>query len=233
MPETLTIAVCICAGVTLSDFIPNVEILSGLNDADHPVFGAVIGDIPYRLKFEYLSPTMDPVVSMRGADAPTVNPTQTYAAALASGKQYDIIWVPAGPVPNPQTGEHDLPKEEIAFIVAQAPKAKYVLSVCGGSVYLALAGLLSGKRATTNKAFYKAIVVRRCDAEGHPVGRQGSLVVDGKIWTSSGVTAGNDMAMAFIDHLVGPRAARFIRGAVEIRETTQEDDPFAEFHGLV
>ncbi|KAJ7684361.1 class I glutamine amidotransferase-like protein [Mycena polygramma] len=231
MPETLTVAVCICAGVTLSDFIPNVEILSGLNDADHPVFGAAIGEIPYRLKFEYLSPTMDPVVSMRGADAPTVNPTQTYAAALASGKQYDIIWVPAGPVPNPQTGEHNVPKEEIAFIVAQAHKAKYVLSVCGGSVYLALAGLLSGKRATTNKAFYRATVaVTPKDIQWVPKAR---WVVDGNIWTSSGVTAGNDMALAFIDHLVGPRAARFIRGAVEIRETTQDDDPFAEFHGLV
>ncbi|KAJ7684369.1 class I glutamine amidotransferase-like protein [Mycena polygramma] len=231
MPETLTIAVCICAGVTLSDFIPNVEILSGLNDADHPAFGAAIGEIPYRLKFEYLSPTMDPVVSMRGADAPTVNPTQTYAAALASGKQYDIIWVPAGPIPNPQTGEHDVPKAEIAFIVAQAPKAKYVLSVCGGSVYLAFAGLLSGKRATTNKAFYRAIVAATPkDIQWVAKAR---WVVDGNIWTSSGVTAGNDMAMAFIDHLVGPRAARFIRGAVEIRETTQEDDPFAEFHGLV
>ncbi|KAJ6455985.1 class I glutamine amidotransferase-like protein [Mycena vitilis] len=231
MAETLTVAVCICPGVTLSDFIPNVEILSGLNDADHPVFGAVIGDIPYRLKFEYLSPTMDPVVSMRGADAPTVNPTQTYTAALASGKQYDIIWVPAGPIPNPQTGEHNVPKEEIAFIVAQAPKAKYVLSVCGGSVYLAFAGLLSGKRATTNKAFYRATVAATPkDIQWVPKAR---WVVDGKIWTSSGVTAGNDMALAFIDHLVGPRAARFIRGAVEIRETTQDDDPFAEFHGLV
>ena len=41
------------------------------------------------------------------------------------------------------------------------------------------------------------------------------------------------MALAFVDHLAGPRAARFIRGAVELREVTMDDDPFAEFHGLV
>jgi transcriptional regulator GlxA family with amidase domain len=58
-------------------------------------------------------------------------------------------------------------------------------------------------------------------------------VVDGNVWTSSGVTAGSDMAMAFVEHLVGARAARSIRGKVEIRESAEDDDPFAEFHGLV
>jgi hypothetical protein len=41
------------------------------------------------------------------------------------------------------------------------------------------------------------------------------------------------MALAFVEHLAGARAARFLRGAVEVRESTEEDDPFAEFHGLV
>jgi hypothetical protein len=45
MPETLTIAVCVCDGVTLSDFVPNMEILAGLNDADHPVLGKDMGEV--------------------------------------------------------------------------------------------------------------------------------------------------------------------------------------------
>jgi hypothetical protein len=68
MPETLTVAVCVYAGVTLSDFIPNTEILAGLNDADDPVFGKELVEVPFRLKFEYLSPTLDPVVSSRSAE---------------------------------------------------------------------------------------------------------------------------------------------------------------------
>jgi hypothetical protein len=39
---------------------------------------------------------MDPVVALKGRNLPTVNPTLTYAAAMADGKQFDILWVPAG-----------------------------------------------------------------------------------------------------------------------------------------
>ncbi|KAJ7799430.1 class I glutamine amidotransferase-like protein [Mycena olivaceomarginata] len=208
MPETLTVAVCVYAGVTLSDFIPNTEILAGLNDADDPVIGKELVEVPFRLKFEYLSPTLDPVVSIRGKCAPTFNPTTTYAAAMGSGTQYDIIFVPA----DFESGEHKVPEGFIPFISTQAPKAKYILSLCGGASYLAFA-------AATPKDIQWVAKAR--------------WVVDGNVWTSSGVTAGSDMLLAFIEHLVGPRAARFLRGAVEIREATQEADPFAEFHGLV
>ena len=44
---------------------------------------------------------------------------------------------------------------------------------------------------------------------------------------------GSDMALAFLSHLVGPRAASVIRGQAEIVENTQDDDPFAALHGLV
>ncbi|KAJ7165338.1 class I glutamine amidotransferase-like protein [Mycena filopes] len=231
MPQTLTIAVCVSDGVTLSDFIPPVEILAGLNDADHPFFGPAMGEVPYRVAIEYLSDTMAPVVSLKGRVAPTFNPTMTYADALASGKQFDIIWVPAGPIPNFETGETGIPPEEIAFIAQQAPKAKYVMSVCGGATQLAYAGVLAGKRATTNKAFFRAIVAATPkDIEWVA---QARWVVDGNVWTSSGVSAGSDMALAFVEHLSDAKTARVVRGAVEIPEVTAKDDPFAAFHGLV
>ncbi|KAK7035993.1 DJ-1 protein-PfpI domain-containing protein [Favolaschia claudopus] len=230
MPQLLSVAVCIYPGVTLSDFIPCIEALAGLNNADHPLFGQAMGDVPYRVKFEYLAPTMDPVVSLLGPCAPTVNPTTTFAKALGSGEQFDIIWVPAGPLPD-ETGAFQIPDGVQEFLTAQAPKAKYILSVCGGSAILATVGLLSGKKATTNKAFYRATVA------GTPKDikwvAKARWVVDGNIWTSSGVTAGTDMAMAFVEHLAGPRAGRFLRGLIEIREVSEDDDPFAEFHGLL
>ncbi|KAJ7634970.1 class I glutamine amidotransferase-like protein [Roridomyces roridus] len=224
MPQTLTVAVCVSDEVTLSDFVTPMEILGGLNRKN-------MGEIPYRVQIDYLSPTMDPVVSMTGKLAATFNPTLTYTDALASGKQFDIIWVPAGPLPNFATGDHRLPKDEIAFIAQQAPKAKYVMSVCGGTLQLAFAGVLAGKRATTNKALYRQIVALvPKDVEWVP---QARWVVDGNLWTSSGVAAGSDMALAFVEHLAGPQVARVIRGIMEIPEVTEKDDPFAVFHGLV
>ncbi|KAJ6597536.1 class I glutamine amidotransferase-like protein [Mycena vulgaris] len=214
-PETLSIAICISEGVTLSDFITPIEILGSLNEGDRPYFAAGPDDIPYRVTIEYLAPTMDPVISTKGRNAPTINPTLTYAGALAAGRQFDIIWVPAGPGPDFVTGASRIPEEEIAFIAQQVPKAKYVMSVCLGAFQLALAGVLSGKRATTNKLFYHAVVaVSPKDID-------------------SGVTAGSDMALAFVEHLTSAKVARKIRGEFEIPEVTEKDDVFAAFHGLV
>ncbi|KAJ6521771.1 hypothetical protein DFH09DRAFT_1372874 [Mycena vulgaris] len=116
MPEILSIAVCISNEVTLSDFITPVEILASLNNGDHPIMGVGMGEVPYRVAIEYLPPTMEPVVSVEGRNAPTFNPTLMYADALASGKQFDILWVPAGPLPDFATGESRVPPEEIKFI---------------------------------------------------------------------------------------------------------------------
>ncbi|KAJ6529622.1 hypothetical protein B0H19DRAFT_968267, partial [Mycena capillaripes] len=55
---------------------------------------------------------------------------------------------------------------------------------------LALAGVLTGKRATTNKSFYRTIVaLMPKDINWVPEAR---WVVDGNVWTSSGVSAGDD-----------------------------------------
>ena len=128
------------------------------------------------MKFDFLAPTMKAVTGIIPGNV-TVNPTKTYDEAIKEGIQYDILWVPAGklsgnenhqcdtnhllgPIPNPKSGKIEVaPPSEIAFIKAQAPKAKYVMSVCGGSGILAQAGILSGKRATTNKAFFRLIEV--------------------------------------------------------------------------
>ncbi|KAJ6597561.1 class I glutamine amidotransferase-like protein [Mycena vulgaris] len=231
IPQTLSIAVCVSEGVTLSDFITPIEILGSLNEGDRAHFRAGPGDITYRVVIDVLAPTMDPVISAKGRNAPTFNPTLTYADALSAGKQFDILWVPAGPGPDFATGESRIPEEEIAFIAKQAPKAKYVMSVCAGSFQLALAGVLSGKRATTNKLWYRTVVAASPkDIEWVPLAR---WVVDGKVWTSSGVTAGSDMALAFVEHLTGAKVARQIRGEFEIPEVTEKDDVFAAFHGLV
>jgi transcriptional regulator GlxA family with amidase domain len=77
-----------------------------------------------------------------------------------------------------------------------ARSARRVTSVCSGSFLLAQAGLLDGKRATTHW--------RVCDllARGYPnvqVEPDPIYVRDGNVWTSAGVTAGMDLALALVE----------------------------------
>lgn len=235
MSQTLTIAVCICNGVTLTDFIPPMEILSSVNMADVPgIYPAeLLKDVKYRFTIHYIAPTKEPIQAMSPMQI-TVNPTHTYSEALSEGPQYDIIWIPAGPIPMDPTAPlaSVIPPEQISFIAKQAPRAKYVMSVCGGSIQLAVAGLLDGKRATTNKAFYKAIVSQTSDKIKWVA--KARWVVDGNIWTSSGVSAGADMALAFLEHLISKEFSEIVRSRVEVHgSSSSEDDPFAAIHGLI
>ena len=88
-----------------------------------------------------------------------------------------------------------------------APKAKRYGSVCTGAFVLAAAGLLDGRRVATHWA--------SCDrlADGFPnltVDADSLYVVDGKVWTSAGVTTGIDMALALVEADLGAATANLI-----------------------
>ncbi len=90
--------------------------------------------------------------------------------------------------------------------------SKYVLSVCTGSALLARTGLLDFKNATTNK-----IAFDRVSTNGRNVNwiRKARWVVDGKFYTSSGVSAGMDMTLDFLKDLHGIDNARQIAQQME------------------
>ena len=92
----------------------------------------------------------------------------------------------------------------IPWLVAAAPRARRVTSVCSGAFLLARAGLLDGRRATTHWDV--------CDllAEHFPlveVDPDSIYVRDGNVWTSAGVTAGMDLALALVEDDLGAQAA--------------------------
>ncbi len=112
--------------------------------------------------------------------------------------------------------------EELTEIAAQSA---FCLTVCTGSGLLAKTGLLDGRRATSNKrAFAWAKSVNPAvDWVEHA-----RWVRDGKFYTSSGVSAGMDMALGFIADRLGIEQAGEIASAIEyIWNTDKDNDPFA------
>ena len=94
-----------------------------------------------------------------------------------------------------------------------------------------MTGMLDGRRATTNKLDFTATVPLAPNV--HWV-KQARWVEDGKFFTSSGVSAGMDMALAVLADLYGDEVARNMAQSCEY--TWHEDantDPFAESAGLV
>ena len=106
-----------------------------------------------------------------------------------------------------------------------ANSAEYVLSVCTGSALLAAAGLLEGKKATSNKFAFEW-VKSTGDAEWVGIAR---WVHCGKYYTSSGVSAGIDMALGFVaDNYGRDIAEENAKKAEYIWNDNADNDPFGE-----
>ncbi|MFV8325261.1 DJ-1/PfpI family protein [Flavobacterium sp. ZS1P14] len=102
--------------------------------------------------------------------------------------------------------------------------SKYVLTVCTGSALLAKTGLLDNRRATSNKKAFDWVT-----SNGKNVNwiKQARWTIDGKFYTSSGVSAGIDMTFAFLSDLHGIELAR--KTAFEIEYHWTEDKEINNF----
>ncbi|KAJ7079069.1 class I glutamine amidotransferase-like protein [Mycena belliarum] len=220
---TLRVAVCLFPGVTTTDYQGPVELLGILSLKNRQrALNGVSKDLPdLCIEFTYLSHTLDPVEPTAG---PHVLPSMMYDEAQ---EQFEIILIPGGPNVNP-------PSACPEFIKRQAPGAKYILTVCTGSLILARTGLLNGHRATTNKMAFRSVQEETKDLPITWVAKARWVVSeDQKIWTGSGVTAGMDLAGGFLDHLVGKELSHAMRAFIELSVKAQDDDEFAAYRGLV
>ena len=91
-------------------------------------------------------------------------------------------------------------KELISFVQKQSKTCKQMLSVCTGAFILQATGLLKGKKATTHWASLERL---RQFTDMTVVDER--IVHDGNIWTAAGVSAGIDLALAFIADQAGKR----------------------------
>jgi transcriptional regulator GlxA family with amidase domain len=95
----------------------------------------------------------------------------------------------------------------LAWIRRRARDSRRIASVCSGSLLLAEAGLLDGKRATTHWGRTDDFARRYPQVRLEP---DRIFVRDGETWTSAGITAGIDLALALIEDDFGARLARAV-----------------------
>jgi transcriptional regulator GlxA family with amidase domain len=93
----------------------------------------------------------------------------------------------------------------LAFVRATAPRGGRVASVCSGAYILAEAGLLDGRRATTHWRRTGHFLAAYPDVKLEP---DKIFVRDGNIWSSAGITAGIDLALAMVTEDFGADVAR-------------------------
>ncbi|MGU3360713.1 GlxA family transcriptional regulator [Methylobacterium sp. M6A4_1b] len=91
-----------------------------------------------------------------------------------------------------------------AWVADRASRARRVASVCTGAFLLGAAGLLDGRRAVTHWTRCDALARRHPEARVEP---DPIFVRDGPVWTSAGVTAGIDLALALVEADLGRAAA--------------------------
>lgn len=115
-------------------------------------------------------------------------------------------------------------RQLLEYIEEESHKSKYVLSVCTGSALLAKANVLNNRKATSNKLAWDWVIQQ---SENVKWIKKARWVVDGKFYTSSGVTAGTDMSLGFVNDLVGLQVAERIAVGLEyIWNRDKENDPF-------
>ncbi|MCE1236842.1 MAG: DJ-1/PfpI family protein [Hyphomicrobiales bacterium] len=142
--------------------------------------------------------TLQPVATATGL---VLAPTVTFADAPA----FDVVCVPGGGGVNALLTD----EETLAFLRRQAESARFVTSVCTGSLVLGAAGLLQGRRATTH---WNAMdFLPKFGAT--PV--EARVVRDGRLVTAGGVTSGIDFGLTLLAELFDETTARTVGLALE------------------
>jgi len=145
---------------------------------------------------------------------------------FADCPRLDLLLVPGGIGTRTEVDNRAL----LDWLTARARDAEVTTSVCTGAALLARAGILDGRRATTNKRSFQWVVEQGPKVTWVPVAR---WVDEGRVATSSGVSAGIDMALALIARLVGAEVAERVAQGMEYRWAREAgEDPFAKLYGL-
>lgn len=182
MIESIHIGFLLYPGVTQLDATGPAQILSR-------VPGAVI---------HMIWKSLDPVQTDAGF---SINPTDDFANC----PDLDVLCVPGGIGQRPLMADTDV----LAFLARQGAQARYVTSVCSGSLLLGAAGLLKGYRSACHWAFREALPMFGAEPVAERVVRDRNRISGG------GVTAGIDFGLTLAAELAGEEVAKEIQLFVE------------------
>ena len=180
----MQIAIVLYPGFTALDFIGPYETLHYLPDAE--------------VRFLWHEP--GPVTADSGVL--TVGATHSFAETPSP----DIILVPGGPT----TFEHARDEAVLAWLRQADATSTWTTSVCSGSVLLAAAGLLEGRKATSHW-----IVVPMLKTFGVTAVGDERVVHQGKYVTAAGVSAGIDLGLWLAGQIAGEAKAKAIQLGIE------------------
>jgi cyclohexyl-isocyanide hydratase len=178
MSKPLTIVFVLFPGVTQLDFTAPFEILKRLPGANVVVASREGGTLRADSGLEFAGLTR-----------------------LADVAATDVLCIPGGLGMTAAISDTEL----VAAVRRLAQGARYITSVCTGSLLLAAAGLLDGKRATCHWAFRPLLAELGIQVENARVVRDGNVI------TGGGVTAGIDFAFTLVAELAGPEVAQRIQ----------------------
>jgi len=182
MSKSLQIGLLVFPKITQLDMTGPLQVFSSLPDAD------------VHLVWKRIEPVASDTVL-------TIGPTTTFADC----PQLDVICVPGGYGTDALLSDDEV----LDFLRSQAAGARYVTSVCTGSLVLAAAGLLEGYRAATHWSAIEALPIL-----GATVSRE-RVCIDRNRITGGGITAGIDLGLTVVAELVDQPTAEAIQLRLE------------------
>ncbi len=186
------------------------------------VFGPLemFGNLKKEIELVMIAESPEPTKSAQG-------PAVAIDATTADIPSLDMLLVPGGFGTREGVANQPL----LDWIAAIVPTTEVAMTVCTGTALFARAGVIDGVRATTNKMAFKWVAEQSPKVEWV---KEARWVKDGKFATSSGVSAGMDMALAVIEELYGSESAERLALMTEYEWHRDASwDPFAKAHGLV
>lgn len=179
--------------------VPGVQLLDVAGPLD------VFAEANARTGREFYRPR---VIGLSGAPIRSSSGVQLLPDASIAGRSAEAVHtlLVAGA---PHAASMAPPAALLRWLPEQARRARRYGSICSGAFLLAAAGLLRGKRATTHWSEAAALAARHPEVT---VEADALYVVDGKLRTAAGVTAGLDLALALVEEDLGREVARQVAG---------------------